>query len=111
MKLHIRKTHTHIYAQSTQAAIIKTKTHTLHNLFHYLSLFGGAGLTHNLEFGSCSVHIKRLIETQIAKIKSSAGVSPGQHASVSNTHRITFTHTHINNIHHGYANNEASAVL
>lgn len=68
--------------------------HTLHNLFHYLSLFGGAGLTHNLEFGSCSLHIKRLIEKQIAKIKSSAGVSSGQHASVSNTHRITFTHTH-----------------
>lgn len=115
MKLHIRITHTHKYAQSTQAAIIKTKTHTLHNLFHYLSLFGGAGLTHNLEFGSCSLHIKRLTEKQIAKIKSSAGVSPGQHASVSNIHRITFTHTHTHintyNIHHGYANNEASAVL
>lgn len=60
---------------------------------HYVSLFGCAALTHNLERGSFSLHIKRWIEKQIAKIKSSAGFSLGQHASVCHPHKITSTRT------------------
>lgn len=93
MNLHIRQTHTHILYMQTPTNSDLSHKH-IHNLFHYLSLFGCAVLTHNLDLDSFSLHIKRLIERQIEKIKSSAGFSLGQRASISHTHKITYTHTH-----------------
>lgn len=96
-------THTSIWRQTYTSSYCSQKD-TVHDLFHYLSLFGCAVLTCNLELGPVSHRIKRLIGRQIAKIKSSTGVSLGQRASISHTHTITFTHINSSDIHHRYAN-------
>lgn len=82
------QTHAHMHTHTSS----DLSHQDIHNLFHNLSLFGCAMLTHNLVLGSFRLCIKRLIEKQKRKNKkSSAGISPGQHAGVI-TQKKTFTH-------------------
>lgn len=68
IELHLRQTNTHTYSIYTHTC--SDPYHKdINDLFHYLSLFSWAVLTHNLELGSFSVHIKRLIEKQIRRKK------------------------------------------
>lgn len=59
MEHHIRQTHLHTHTSSDLLH------KDIQNVFHYLSLFGCAVLTHNMEFSSFSLHIKRSMEKQL----------------------------------------------
>lgn len=103
IELHLRQTNTHTYSIYTHTC--SDPYHKdINDLFHYLSLFSWAVLTHNLELGSFSVHIKRLIEKQIRRKKKPCWDFSGTTFQYMHTQKITFTHIYTYDIHHGYAN-------